>query len=214
MSALPFTQPNTESLQTSQTLSDTQIWTNFKQGNEEAYHYIYTTYFPVLYNYGRQFCPNREQVKDCVQEVFITLWQSKKELSDTSSIKYYLFKSLKRSIARSEKKLRKRQQLVAQTPPFEIVSSIEENIISSQRATESKEKIQQAVNALSPRQREVIFLLFYESLTYPQIADLLTIEVKTARNLVGKALQTLRKSITFPFFLGMVVLLDWLFGST
>ncbi|MGD1891862.1 MAG: RNA polymerase sigma factor [Cyclobacteriaceae bacterium] len=205
-SALSPSQPHTSPSQIGDPISEAQIWINFKHGSEEAYQYIYTTYFSVLYNYGRQFCSNKEQVKDCIQEVFITLWQSKSELSNTDSIKYYLFKALKRSIARSVKKTQKRHQLLAQVPPFEIIPSIEDQVIASQTESEHQKKIQQAVNSLSPRQREAIFLLFYEDFTYPQIADLLTIEVKTARNLIGKALQVLRKKLTYLVILGMATL--------
>ena len=97
-----------------------------------------------------------------------------------------------------------------QDPHFEVIPSVEERIIFSQTESEHQEKLHQAVNSLSPRQREAIFLLFYQDLTYSQIADLLAIEVKTARNLVGKAIQTLRKRLTFIFFLGVVAFLDYL----
>ena len=191
-------------------LSEAQIWINFKNGSEEAYHYIYSTYFSVLFNYGRQFCPNTEQVKDCIQEVFVTLWQSKEQLSNTDSIKYYLFRALKRSIARAMNKEQRQHQLNAQFNPFEQVLSIEEHIILSQVAEERKSMIRKAVNALSDKQREAIFLLFYENLTYPQIADLLSIEVKTARNLVGKALQSLRNQLKFTLYFGFIVLVSCL----
>lgn len=191
-------------------ISEAQIWINFKNGSEEAYRYIYTNHFSTLFNYGRQFCPNTELVKDCIQEVFVTIWQSKEQLSNTDSIKYYLFRALKRSIAQAMKKAHKRHQLYAQVRPFESLPSIEERMILSQAADEQKSKIRQAVNALSDKQREAIFLLFYENLSYPQIADLLSIEVKTARNLVGKALQSLRKQLKFVFFFGFTVLMDWL----
>ena len=178
-STLLSSQSNTPSPLAIDPISEAQIWINFKNGSEEAYHYIYTTYFPVLYNYGRQFCSNKEQVKDSIQEVFITLWQSRKGLSHTDSIKYYLFKSLKRSITHSAKKSLKYYQMLAQVPPFEVIPSVEERIIFSQTESEHQEKLHQAVNSLSPRQREAIFLLFYQDLTYSQIADLLAIDRKS-----------------------------------
>ena len=208
---LPSPEPETSLSQSYHNLSDAQIWTSFRNGSEEAYYYIYNTYFSILYNYGRQFCSNREQVKDCIQDVFVSLWHSKQQLGDTDSIKFYLFKALKRSIAYSVKKSQRQHHLLAQVPSFEVVPSHEDHVIFSQTAAERKEKIKCAVNALSARQREVIFLLFYEEFTYPQIAELLTVEVKTARNLVGKALQSLRQTISFSFFLGLTILINFLY---
>ena len=181
--------------------TDAQVWTDFKNGSKEAYQYIYDTYFDVLYNYGRQFCPGKELVKDCIQDVFVTLWLRRETLSDTNSIKYYLFKALKRSIVHQSQQIHRHQHLVAQIPPFESVLPCEHHLIRSQEADEQKSSVRWAVNELSARQREAIFLMFYEDMSYTQIASLLSIEPKTARNLVGKALQSLRKHLKLTSYL-------------
>ena len=107
-------------------------------------------------------------------------------------IKYYLFVALKRRIIKCLNKEQHRVELRAQIPPFENVLSIEQRLISSQENEEQKNRVRQAVNQLSDKQREAIFLLFYEDLSYAQIAELLNVRPKTARNLVGKALQAMR----------------------
>ena len=66
--------------------SDTQVWANFRKGSEAAYQRIYDTHFDVLYNYGRQFCLSPALVKDCIQDVFVTLWVSRANLSPTDSL--------------------------------------------------------------------------------------------------------------------------------
>ncbi len=176
-------------------ISDAELWASFRSGNEEAYQDIYDTHFDVLYNYGRQFCLSPALVKDCIQDVFVTMWVSRASLGATDSIKYYLFKALKRRIVKCLKKEQRRVELRAQIPPFENVLSAEERLISAQESEEQKNRVRRAVNQLSDRQREAIFLLFYEELSYAQIAELLSVQPKTARNLVGKALQAMRTNL-------------------
>ena len=75
-------------------LSEKQLWQLFKNGSEDAYAFIYHKYFHVLYNYGRQFSDSKEGVKDCIQDLFVEIWDRKENLGDTDSIKFYLFKLL------------------------------------------------------------------------------------------------------------------------
>lgn len=175
--------------------SDAELWASFRSGSEEAYQRIYDTHFDVLYNYGRQFCLSPALVKDCIQDVFVTLWVSRASLGSTDCIKYYLFKALKRRVVKCLKKEQRRVELRAQIPPFENVVSAEQHIISSQEDEEQKNRVRRAVNQLSDKQREAVFLFFYEGLSYPQIAKLLSVQPKTARNLVGKALQAMRSHL-------------------
>ncbi len=186
--------------------TDADLWASFRGGSEEAYQRIYDTHFDVLYNYGRQFCLSPALVKDCIQDVFVTLWMSRGNLGPTDAIKYYLFKALKRRIVKCLKKEQRRVELRAQIPPFENVLSAEQHIISSQEDEEQKNRVRRAVNQLSDRQREAVFLLYYEDLSYTQIAELLSVQPKTARNLVGKALQALRNHLQAPTILLLLLL--------
>src|SRR3712207_1381315 len=82
------------------TYSDTELWQAFKKGDEEAFDYIFEKHVHILYNYGRKFTPVSEIIEDCVQDLFVEVWEKKKLISDTDSIKFYLFKSLRLRIIR------------------------------------------------------------------------------------------------------------------
>jgi hypothetical protein len=79
-----------------------EIWQNFKDGEEKAFIWIYKTYFDTLYNYGRQFDLDTEFVKDQIQDLFIYIRNNRKQLADVKSIKFYLFKSLRKKITVSK----------------------------------------------------------------------------------------------------------------
>ena len=192
----------------SEKLSEKQIWLNFRQGSREAYAFMYETYFFQLFNYGRQFCNNKEMVKDCIQELFVELWHRRKNLGETDSIKFYLFKALKRKIIRKVQRhpFLTSQNAILEKNIFEIVLPLENQLIAQQDEQESIQKIRNAVNTLSAQQREVIFLMFYENLSYEQIASILSVKPKTVRNLFGKAIQALKnKLLTFLLLLFLIL---------
>jgi RNA polymerase sigma factor (sigma-70 family) len=82
---------------------------------------------------------------------------------------------------------------------FEVVFSHEFALITSQISEEQKKNLAQALSCLTGRQREAIFLRYYEGLSYEEIATLMSVTVKTAYNFVYMAITELRKFLTHPF---------------
>lgn len=177
-----------------ESLPEKTVWDHFRNGSDEAYSFIYVKFFSVLYNYGRQFTDDAAVVKDAIQDLFVDLWNSRENLSGTDSIKFYLLAATRRRIVKSDGML-KQYQRNANSEIFGIVMPIEAQIIANQDAKEQVLKVREAVNNLTPKQREVIFLMFYENLSHQQIAEILSLETKTVYNLFGKAINRLKKII-------------------
>jgi len=77
--------------------SDTLLWNDFKEGNEDAFRLIYNSHVRSLFKYGCNFTHDEALVKDCIHDVFIDLSKYRSGLSATNNIKLYLYKSLKRN---------------------------------------------------------------------------------------------------------------------
>jgi RNA polymerase sigma factor (sigma-70 family) len=177
--------------------TDSEIWLDFRTGVDEAYTYIYKKYAPALYNYGRHLNKDKQLVKDCLHDLFVYLYQHRNTLGDTTSIKYYLFKSLKRRISLAiapNVNFRQAEQL-SENYDFEIIQSPELLLIAEQISSSQYEELRNAVNGLPTRQREVIYLLFYHNLSHQEIASIMSIEIRTVYNQVYKALEVLRKQL-------------------
>ena len=76
---------------------DQSLWSAFRQGDEYAFGEIASRYYQSLYTYGARFSADREFVKDCMQELFIEMWERRETLGDTDFVKFYLFKSIRTS---------------------------------------------------------------------------------------------------------------------
>ncbi len=182
--------------------SDFQLWQAFKSGNNAAFLQIYEAHFDQLYSYGFRICRDEDLVKDAIHDVFFELRKNGKTIGNTDSIKFYLFKCLKRKIIKELTNWHNKQEKLNEHISFEITFSHEQFLINSQIDKEKSLKISQALSELSPRKREAIYYLYYEGMSYDQIKELMDLSnAKSARDLVYKGLRSLRESIGYmPVF--------------
>ncbi len=177
--------------------SDLDIWKQFKEGNESAFIHIYETYFDQLYNYGLQFSKDTSLIEDCIQDLFIEIRKTRKRLSDVTSIKLYLYKSVKRKILQYLKYRRSKlsSRTIDEGYNFHFTFSHEHNLISQQLNEEQIGRLNRAMTLLPQRQKEVIYYFFYEQLSYAEIREIMGFSnIKSVRNKAYLALQALRKS--------------------
>lgn len=174
--------------------TEAELWQAFKKGDRLAYEEMYRKHFTDLQHYGWYLCHDKEHVLDAIHTLFFDLWTRKEYLGDTDNIRFYLLKGLRRVI--THQLVRQRKQQVVDQPISDTDASFETQLIEKQAQEEVSQKLKQALQQLSPRQREVIFLKFYENLSYEQIASLTSLKVRTVYNTVFQALENMRHLIT------------------
>lgn len=171
---------------------DAQYWQTFVQGDREALGWLFRQYYPDLFRYGHKICADTEILEDCIQELFIELWQSKNP-PPSISVKAYLLKAMKYKLL---KILRKKNitQLHGELPEatiFEI--SYEDFIIDQQDHEDKTGKVVMALNQLTNRQKEIVYLKFYQNLGYEEISEIMNINYQVARNLLHQAVKAMKK---------------------
>lgn len=164
---------------------------------EASWESIYLRYGPILYNYGCKLTNHQQVVEDCIQDLFAELWEKKHNLHDIQHFKPYLIKAFRRKLIQ---KLQndphsKASQLELTELQFDISFSFESSLIAIEMKEEQKIKLEHALQALSPRQREAIFLKFYENHSNDEVADIMRIEKAALYSLVYKAMCQLRTSL-------------------
>ena len=168
------------------------LWSAFKSGNERALISIFDRFAKALYNYGVKIHADRESVEDTVQELFIELWKNRKNLSDTDSIKFYLFKALRFKLQRV-KRSKINRDLVSLSQVDEGVSpSHEFFVIAEQTSFEQRQRLMKMLDSLTPRQREAIFLRYFEELSYDRIAAIMEMNKQSVYNLIHAGICQLR----------------------
>jgi len=171
--------------------TEKELWDRFLAGEELAYGQILKQYSDRMFSYGCRMCADEDLVKDCIQEIFLTLWNNKANLSTTDSITWYLLKCTKTSIIREQKKWIKNEELVDDYV-FDVEFDIETKIIADLDNLKIADKIKSIINQLPPRQREILYLRFYENFTLTEIAKLMDLSSQSVYNLLQKAYKNFR----------------------
>ncbi len=198
-------------------MAETELWNLFRRGDRQAFDQIYYQYVQDLLSYGDNITFRKDLVEDCIQETFVELWKKHKQLGATDSIKYYLFKCLRRKIYRCLAQENKRYVLSQSDIPELLISpSPEKTLITTQTEAAQQSKIQQSIHQLPRRQREAIYLRYYKNLSFLEVAEVMDISVKATYKLIAKAIKSLRKQLNFypssasiPFL--ALILQIWLF---
>jgi RNA polymerase sigma-70 factor (ECF subfamily) len=172
-------------------MGDEAIWCSFKKGDKQAYAVLYQRYFKILYRYSLRISGDRELVKDCIHDLFITIWKNRDNLSQPNSVKAYLLSAIQRKLKRQTIRLRSRQHDIdGLTTPL-LTGCKEDEMIEDQLELEQKHIVNKALNALTKREREAIYLKFYSNLSYKEVAEVMAIRVDSIYNLISKSIETL-----------------------
>lgn len=162
------------------------------KGNVRVLEILYRRHYDLLLNYGMKFYPDKEMVKDCIQDIFVKLHQSSK-LSGTECVKTYLLKSMRNLLI-------DKLSAVRPTEDIESVSfslSVDDSSLSAlfERNDDDirlSKQLLQAFSQLPANQREAIYLRYVKELPYKKIAEVLGIAPQSSLNLVQRALGKLR----------------------
>ena len=173
-----------------------QLWEDFRTGDAHALATLFEAHYDALYNYGVKLTSDEELVKDCIQNLFQKLWRRRDGLRPVQVVKAYLFKALRRHLGDETKLLRQHRHLLPNyTDSFEVVYSHEEFLIAQQSDSEQSTQLLTALNQLSKRQREALYLKFFDGFSYERIAEVMSLNIQSVRNLVFNALKAVRKAL-------------------
>ncbi len=173
--------------------NDLEIWNRFRSGDREAFARIFELHYRQLYSYGKQFLVDVSLTEDAIQDLFISLWRTRENLSEVDNIKFYLFRSLRRNIRRLSDKQRQTQQ-------YDLLSALADessfppDFMNEGGKSLLTRRLESIIAQLPKRQREVVMLRYYENFDTEEIALIMGITEKTVRNTLFNAMNSLRDS--------------------
>jgi RNA polymerase sigma-70 factor (ECF subfamily) len=173
------------------------LWKRFLDGDDHVLSIIYMQHVNTLYDYGCKICPDKNLVKDCIQEVFCVLIRNRKNLSETDNIRLYLLKALKRKLIR-EMTIQNASSKISVENNFSfLIEYPERTLFDDMGFSEAlQEKLHEALLQLTDRQKEAIYLRFNKGLGYQEISELLNLNYQSSRALVHRAIEKLRELLS------------------
>ena len=172
-------------------------WHDMIKGDRAAFLAIYQRHYQALFSYGFSLTADRELTKDCLQELFLEIWNTRVALNkEVDNIRSYLFTWLRRKINKEFDRLKKEKLNDQISEDFEVTqASYEELLVAFQQSEEKKEGLRQALKKLTKKQLEIIKLKFFENLSCSAIAAKTSLAPRTVYNLIYEALRHLRVSM-------------------
>lgn len=194
---------------------DANTWKNFLQGSEKAFKDLHRNSYNDMYAYALKMTTDPYIAKNAIQELFVYLWKNKARLGKVQHVKYYLLFSLRRHVIRLLKKEQKHVHLsIKNEEAFPLAFSPEDILITKETVLINEKYVIEALNKLPARQKEVVYLRYFQDLDIEEIAQVLSINYQSVLNTLGRAVKNLRKCILsqktleiFLFVLFPVVLL-------
>lgn len=181
--------------------SDSALWDNFRSGDELSFSLIFHQYIQVLYNYGNKFEKDEDVLKDCIQELFIKLYNNRFTLGPTDNIRLYLFKSLKNKLLDRFGTTKRVVSLFSKEVEFALESIVEPSQDDEVFSEEQQAQLSYALKKLSTRQQEAIYLRYTLEMSVEEISSLLNMNVQSVRNLLHRSIEKLRTLLIPDVFL-------------
>jgi len=173
------------------------LWQKFIRGDDDALSTLYNCYVHELYSYGLKIHGDDYLVKDCIQEVFINLIDKRKTLIPTDSTHIYLFKSLRNKLLEELRSKNRRTEII-NSKSFDEVHfdlTIEQSKVYAEEKERRSVIMAKALGTLSDYQMEAIFLKYSQGFEYEKIAEILEIDIASARTLIYRSLKKVKEAV-------------------
>lgn len=174
-----------------------RYWNDFIDGDKQAFEQIYRALLPSLYEYGMRRVKDEDYVRDSIQDVFIKFWENRSKLRSISNPKHYLLVALKNSLLNTQLRDGKLSSF-GEKDDFQLTFDVESTYIAAEEQQTTALKLIQALEQLTGKQKEVIFLRYFEELSYEEISVLTNISVKSLYKLNNRAMEALKDIMGIP----------------
>lgn len=173
-----------------------KLFSLMQQGDKDALSTLYLHNFDQLLHFGIRISSDKFLTEECIQNMFMYIFEAKEKLSLPQHVKAYLFSSLRRRILDSIKTKRKSSSIVEdhyyktnilfasnEITPLNDLDNNRENLLAEE------------LNKLPWRQREAIYLRYYNNLNTNEIADIMGVANQTILNTLYQALKKVRSNL-------------------
>ena len=174
-------------------IRDGEIIRRIRQGDIQQFETLFRSSYVSLVRYAKSLIKDHDNAEEIVQDLFFRLWQNKENLNIESSLNGYLFRSVHNSCLH----FIEHQKVVAKHT-FEMSYETEESSAGSDDSInykELQEKIARILERLPEKCGKIFCMSRFDGLKYSEIAEKLSISVKTVEANMGRALKEFRKAL-------------------
>lgn len=169
-----------------------QLWLRCIQGEKKALAEIATVLYKPLYHYGTKFTRDQELIRDCIQDLFLEVWEKRTQMQTIRNPRSYLFRSFRNNLLRRERTAARFTDVFVANEEYIILYDEAEWLVADE-PSEDDERVRKFLAQLPKRQREALYLRYYENLTYEEIAGVMGLQRQAVANYIQYGLRKLRE---------------------
>ena len=168
------------------------LFDRIKKSDEKAFEMLFHKYYGHLCSFASKIINDNDSAEEIVQDLFVKLWEKREHLFIETSLKNYLFRSVKNLCLNFIQHNKTKIQHVQS-----VLSEVESNFSDDDNYPEIDLafKIEESINSLPGKRREIFRLSRQEGLKYYEIAEKLNISIKTVETQMSLAIKTLREKL-------------------
>jgi len=170
-----------------------KILSELADNNQLALEELFNYYYPRLYNFSKSFLKLEEGIDDILQEVFLKIWDNRKNIRSNYTFNSYIF-TITRNLLLNELRSRFNDQKIRDQL---FRASVADEYLSFERTEydELKEKIEGLIDELPPRQREIFRLSRFEGLSHQEIAEKYHLSTKAIEYHITRSIRFLKNKL-------------------
>ncbi|CAG5068212.1 hypothetical protein DYBT9623_00941 [Dyadobacter sp. CECT 9623] len=169
------------------------LWQQSQAGDSLAFCQLADKQYRTLFNYATNFTSDKEFIKDSIQDLLIHIWEKRNNIQ-IQFVTIYFLRALRNQLMQEFRRNNNAlpQLDIEEAGELSDYQTIETEIEQHEVFTENQVKVRTALDDLPRRQKEAIFLKYYEGMDNEQIADLMQVNRQSVANLLFKAINSLK----------------------
>ncbi len=179
--------------------NEQQLFERLRNSDEAAFRVIYNNYSSRLYYFVLEFIHLKDAAENIVQDIFVTLWNKRKDLKDGTNLSSYLFTGAKNNALYRLRDKKYRQKLFSNAMDvselnlsIDALTTVDTSAFAFQ---EIEQIIQETLSSLPPQCRKVFELSRFQEMKNREIAEELNISIKTVEGHISKGIKTFKVAL-------------------
>ncbi len=162
----------------------------------DSYGKFFTENYHTACLVASRYLHDNQEIEDIVQEVFVKIWEKRREIKIQSNLKNYLLNSVKNACINQVQRKKELAVRFDQAGLQQWENEAGDQFISEEFAS----KVNQVIETLPPQCKKIFLLAFIDDLSYQGIADVLGLSKNTVKTQMGIAYKLLRERFRDSFF--------------
>jgi RNA polymerase sigma-70 factor (ECF subfamily) len=161
--------------------------------NDSSLEELFDYYYPRLFNFSKSFLKIEDGIDDILQEVFVKIWINRKNIKNAATFNSYIF-TITRNLLLNELRSRLNKQNIKEEVRKLSVGS-EYSLLEQLEYQDLKERVDNIIEELPSRQKEIFILSRTEGLSHKEIAEKLKISPKTVEYHITLVIRVLKDEL-------------------